>query len=238
MDNNLLEFKIEKLSNDENELVKKAYIDYGDEIQLAQRAISLIWNYVLEIGDKAEIFAHFISQIQKSLHLALLSIIRRHQQQFFVGIRYVLESAVLACYALEKPNLDEFRKYDDNGVPYPSEPNEGKAYAWFDKHYEKFSEEIKDLKTRINKHYAHANIVLTANNTSQIDDKLKIDFFDKDDKEFTSVLIWLLCKVCRLLLRLFEKVVEDFHVVKLPEGHSEKVTQLENEINIKWGRFT
>lgn len=157
MAENPLEFQIEKLSNDENELVKRAYLNYGDEIRLAQRAISLVWNYVLEIEDKAELFAHFVSQIQKSLYLALLSITRRHQQQFFGVLRYALESAVLACYALEKPNLDEFRKYNKNGVPYPSEPNEGKAYDWFDKHYKKYSEEIKNLKTNvINRQYAHA----------------------------------------------------------------------------------
>jgi hypothetical protein len=225
-------FRIEDLSNAENEIVKKAHENYGAVFDNANDLVSLTWEFPSEVDPEAWIFISFLSQVQKSLSLALLSAIRKHDVQTGMMLRYALESAVLACYALCNPHMDKFVRIDSDGVAQPKEEVLKKdAYKWIEKKYKTYSDKIKYMKGVINKSLAHANIILTTSNFDFLEPEMKVSIFDKDDELITKQRLWWIANISFGLLDLFSKVIHDFPLVKLADDFATRMKESYAENN-------
>lgn len=224
-----MNFKIEDLSNAENEIVKKAHEDYGAVFDNANDLVSLTWDFLSNVDPKAWIFISFLSQVQISLSLALLSAIRKHGVQTDMMLRYALESAVLACYGLYNPNMNEFVRTDSDGVEHPNDKVRSKAYGWIEQRYKTYSGKIKYMKDVINASFAHANIFLTPSNFDFLESEVKVSFFDKDDELTTKQRLWVIANISFGLLDLFSKVIPDFPLATLADGFETKKSALYTE---------
>lgn len=232
-----MNFKIEDLSAAENELIQKAHEDFGIIFDNANGLVSAIWHFTSS-GDikKAWIFISFLSNIQKSLTLSLLSTIRGHDAQSQMMLRQSLESSVLASYALYETNSDEFGTIDPKGALQMDEKVFDKARKWLEGNYKEYSEKIKFMKDTINTNAAHSNILVAMKNVDFKDITIEASFFDKPDKLITESQLWWIGNISFGLIDLFSKVIHDFPLVKLNDEVIIKVRELgvENE-KIKQG---
>ncbi|MDD5772248.1 MAG: hypothetical protein PHX78_02120 [bacterium] len=224
-------FQIETAAVLENEQIKKALIEYGCVLVNANDFVGLLWEFVEGYEDKALNFIYFLSQVQKSLTLALLSTLRKHDVQMNLMLRHALESAVLACYGLFEANTNEFGTVNTDGILNPNDKVKDKAYKWLDEKYRSYSEKIKDMKDIINKNSAHPNIAQTLNNCNFAENLRTITFLDEVDILFTKHRLWWIANISYGLLDLFEKVIKDYPIVKLDDGFIRKLEKLyvENE---------
>lgn len=226
-----MDFKLEELSNAENELIKKAQLNYTYMFDNANNAVTFTWNFLSKVKPEAWIFVSFLSQVQKGLVLGLLSTLRKHEVQGFMMLRHVLESAVLACYGLYKPDLAEFGHIDSEGCAQVDEKAKDKAYKWIENNYSSFSKTIKFMKDTINKAFAHSSILLTPNTFEFEDNAMRVTFFDKDDDLMLRQRLWWIANIAIGLLNLFSEVIHDYPLVELVDGFADKMRALaiENE---------
>lgn len=158
---------IEKLSNDENEMVKKAHADYGEIFDTAESSIALLLECIESCDQETSIFSQYLSQVRVSLALALLSTVRRHEVQAYMMLRQALESSVLAAYGLYKPEFNEYGKINPDRTVSPDENTKNRAYKWVKSEFPNHSASIKKVKNRINAYGAHANLI---NSSSTFED--------------------------------------------------------------------
>ncbi len=124
-----MNFEIFQLSEQEDVLIKEAAQKYGDTFQNAHDLVFLTGSFISNIESDGYVFSLFIIQVQKSLTLALLSCLRNHDVQFHMMLRYALESAVLAGYALHNTNFDDFACKDSDGSLYPKKKQKKKRIS-------------------------------------------------------------------------------------------------------------
>jgi hypothetical protein len=104
-----------RIAEDEYNLIQNAPQKYGKYYENAKDFVFLSWNFSKKFNKNAWVFIAFVSQIRKSLTLALLSALRKHDTQTCVMLRFVLEFAVLACYSLENKDEETFGKIKSDG---------------------------------------------------------------------------------------------------------------------------
>jgi len=221
-----MKVQILQLSEAENELVKYAHETYGHIFENAHDLVFLTWNFLSDVKPDAWVFTLFLSQLQKSLTLSLLSTLRNHDVQFHLVLRYALESAVLAAYALHDANIDSFGYTDDKEVLHQNEKVKDKAYKWIEANYETYSEKIKHMKKTINQSFAHATIIATPQNIYFQNSKIGNLFFDKEDQLMTKQRLWWLANVSFGLLDFFSKVISRYPLVTLARDFPVKMRDL------------
>ncbi len=209
-----MNFRIEDLSNTENIMLINAHKEYGTLFDHAQATVLFTRKFIYKVDPLAWVFISFLSQTSNSLVLALLSSVRRHDVQANMMLRYALESVVLACYALSKPDVNEFGHIDSDGLIQIDEEVLSRAYEWLEINYKTYSDTIKSFKDKINKSSSHANI-LKPQATFDFDEEMKMLFFDKKHKIITEQRLWWIANISLGFLDLFSKVINDFPLVKL-----------------------
>ena len=152
------------LSKEEHSLVEKAPSKFGPDYINAHDLVFFSWSFISSVKPAAYVFSLFLSQIQKSLVLCLLSALRDHDVQFHMMLRQTLENASLAAYALFETDQNAFCTIDEHDLLYSKEKVNKKAYKWLDKNYKDHSDKIKNMKDEINNSYAHASILPTSQN--------------------------------------------------------------------------
>lgn len=222
-------FNIRKLPNKENTLVKEASKIYGVSFNNANKLVSLIWSIVSTSKATAYIFKFFLVQVQKSISLALLSAIRRHDVQCLMMLRQVLESAVLACYGLYETNSDVFGTLEPDGTLTVNENVKEKAYKWLEKNYKGYSDKIKFMKDTINEYAAHSNIVAAASTFNFNESDGEIMFFDTQPIHITKQRLWWIANVAIGLIGLFKEVIRQYPLVKLSDCLDKKMRELSAE---------
>lgn len=230
--NNITKFKIEYLSLTENKLVINAQRQYGHIFDNARNLVSLIWNFPKEVKREGWIFISFLSQVQKFLTLSLLSTIRMHDVQTNMMLRQVLESGVLACYALYNTKLESFGYINNStGLVHENTKATETAYKWLENNYKTYSDKIKYMKGKINELFAHSNMINTTNNFEFKDSEMTVLFFDKPHDIITQQRLWWIANISFGLLDLFSKLINDFPLIKLGDDFTTEMQVLgaENE---------
>ncbi|HUV49738.1 MAG TPA: hypothetical protein VMW78_01785 [Anaerolineae bacterium] len=220
-----MKIKLLELSKEEQDLVEKAPQEYGPAFVNAHDLVFLTWTFVNTKKPEAYAFMLFLSQIQKSLVLCLLSAVRNHEVQFNMMLRFALENASLASYSLFKPETNNFYKTDENGIMFPKESANLKAYKWLDKNYTEHSQKIKSMKDNINESFAHASILPAPQNIDYGSPQITNMFFDYPDKLFVIKNLWWVANVALGMLDLFAKVIRQYPLVTIADDF---VQSLEN----------
>jgi hypothetical protein len=216
-------FEIIQLSEQEDALIKDAPQKYGDTFQNAHDLVFLTGNFISNIQSDAYVFSLFIIQTQKSLTLALLSCLRNHDVQFHMMLRYALESAVLAGYALHNTNFEDFAYKNSDGNLYPKDTAKGKAYKWIESHFSTYSNKIKYMKNTINETFAHANILSTPYNYEVDGFMIRKLFFDIPDSLISQQRLWWLANVSFGLLDFISAVAKKHPIIKFTVDFPDKM---------------
>lgn len=217
---------ISYLTNIENELINKAHKNYGQIFDNSYNTISFIWNFIKKADPSAWIFISFLSQVLKSLTLALLSAIRKHAIQSYLMLRNALESGALACYGLTTFKPDEFVNIDSKGIAHEKKKLKQKAYSWLNKNYPDSAKNLKHEKDIINKVFAHSSIIQTSWNYELSNLEMSVSFLDKDDELLEKQRLWAIANTTLGLLDLFSKVISDYPKVELVDDFKKNMEEL------------
>ncbi|MBN1824360.1 MAG: hypothetical protein JW803_08580 [Endomicrobiales bacterium] len=223
MGENLL---LEKLSNDENEMVKNSYADYGDIYNTTSESVALLLECFESFDPQAIIFVQFLSQVRSSLALAFLSCIRRHEVQTYMMLRQALESAMFAAYGLHKPDFKEHGEIMEDGTIDLNDTFKNKVYKWIEEEFPKHSESTKRVKNQINKRFAHANLINSDNTFEDLGHGFNNYYFDKKDSFFTTTQMWLIADIAIGLLLFFSDVLKQYPLANFIDGFDSKANRL------------
>src|SRR3989339_1493840 len=217
-------YNLIKLSTDENAFVTSAEKDYGEIYVNANSFVNLLWHFIgNNVHPHAWMFMMFMSQVKKSMTLALLSFIRRHDVQGHLMLRHALESAVFACYSLNNPDSEEFGKINEKGSVDLSDKGKENAYKWIEDNYERYSKIIEIKKKRINKLYAHSNIMTSHSNFKVTEQQVINSYFDFLEVHITKAWIWNVANISWCLLDLFLKIIRKHGGIELIENVERQV---------------
>jgi hypothetical protein len=188
------------LAIEEARRVEKASIEYGDFFLTAQDCIKLLWAFNKQTHANRWIFLNLLSQVQKSMNLALLSAARGHNIQTNMMLRYALESMAVALYSMEFTEQKYFGTIQQDGTFKTADTKKAlsASYNWLESKFPKYNKSMKISKDAINAYSAHGNIIPTFFNTTfKTDGKVSISFFDKDeDKAYTKLSFWWISDIC------------------------------------------
>lgn len=226
-------FDIIKLSEQENILIKESEKLYGDYYLTNNERLSYFHIFISKkVEDEATIFVSFLGSILSNLTMTFLSILRRHENQANLMLRHVLESVVLSCYSLHKPDYNEFVEKDKNREYEDLQNVKNKAYSWFGENYKIPSDKIKDLKNSINKRHSHSNLGNTFFNVllDHTARQTQIFFFDNRDINTVKGSLLGFCFIVCDLMDVISKVVKDYPLVELNPNFEETMVRF-NEGN-------
>lgn len=183
----------------------------------------------------AYLFGFFLSQLQVSSKLSLLSVLRLHDVQAGMNMRQALEATVRAAYTLKFPdeNLHIIKKED--GTVEEKGNFKSSCHKWLETEYPLHSVKIKDMKDIINDIFMHANLI-TAESTFYISsDKYWSGLFDKEDALITQQRLWWLADLNFDLIDLISRVIIDTRKAMLVSDFIERMKDFyqNNEINKK-----
>lgn len=226
-----MEFSIENLSSQENELTKRAKQDYGKIFDNAHASVSLLWEFIDSVDkERTYMFMLFLSQVRKSVTLAMLSAIRRHEVQIYMMLRQALESACRAVYGLHFQNQEEFKKIiKHNTFEQVNDKIKNKCYPFIDTHYPHHSKIIKDWKDEINNMFSHANMTTAHSTFEYLDDKIGNSFFDKEDDFFIKSSLWQIANISLGFLKFFYDAVTNVPLIVFCDNFTNKAKALLSE---------
>jgi len=226
-----MEISLLDLSKHEHSLVENAPSEFGLDYINAHDLVFFTWTFISNVKPEAYVFSLFLSQIQKSLVLCLLSALRDHDVQFHMMLRQTLENASLASYALFETEQNAFCTTDEDDILYEKDKVKKKAYKWLEKNYRDHSDKIKNMKNQINESYAHASILPTPQNLYFNGNTIGNKFFDSHDKLMTKQRLWWVGNIALGILDLFAKIIAEFPIVTLVDDFPQKMGSLYRENN-------
>ncbi|MFK7692869.1 hypothetical protein [Paenibacillus sp. HJGM_3] len=224
-------FNVTDLAFEEARLVSIAEYEYGEFFDVANSCIRFLWRFHYETNADCWIFLGFLAQIQKSLQLAILSTLRRHDIQTSMMLRYTLETICLSLYSMEFREEKYFSKYLGDGTVLPTKALSD-SYNWLNKILPEQSEKIKNIKESINKFSVHGNILPSFYNTDLFkeDGKATIFFFDKEHSDITKMRMWWIADTCIGYMMMISIVNEKFPTIKLVSNFDDVLESLFNRI--------
>lgn len=218
-------FSIYDLSNEENRLVQEAPKNFGQFFKLTKDTIDYSWVFISSVEPKGHVFNAFLTQANKSLSLALLSLIRYHNAQSHQSIRNAIESIALACYALYAPNENNYVRFDTSDNKLIDKPKvKIKAYKWLDENYPNYSSHLETIKTDfINKMYAHSNLIDALTKIKHTDSRVYNSVFDDINPITVKMLLVSLANLTIMMVELVGLVLNDYPLAKVKVGHNERI---------------
>lgn len=223
-----MELDLQKISDEENDLIKRAHSDYGEPYKNALQSVTLFYNF----GEPTEIndaYNAFLPLARKSILLALLSILRKHDIQCQLMMRQFLEASVLAAYALNNKRLQSFGHITEEGLLEINETAKDNAYKWLNEDYGEISKKIKHMKDAINSLASHANLVSATHSASDL-----YSIYDIEAVHVIKQRLWWIGNVIIGVLDLLKKVNMKNGGVEIVQGFEDQYRNLsaQNE-NIK-----
>lgn len=223
-------FSIYELSDEENRLVQEAKNNYGRYFTFAKDVVEYSWTFIDKIDARAYVFNAFLTQMNKSLSLSLLSIIRLHTIQSYQSLRSAIESVGLASYSLYKPEQNNYvRKNPElpgHLIAKSKSKVDEKVNKWLDINYPIYSEKLKHLKTNhINKYFAHSNLVDALTNVKFVETKSYNSVFDDNNLMLTKIQLTSLSNTTILMTDLLGLALDDYPLAKVNSSHREKLEQ-------------
>ena len=224
-----MDISLSNLSKQEHKLIENAANEFGKTFTHAHDIVFFTWTFITSIKPEAYTFSLFLSQIQKSLVLCLLSALRNHDVQYHMMLRHVLENTSLACFSLYETNTEEFCRSDENDILYADKSASKKAYKWLENNYHSFSAKIKNIKDNINESFAHASILPGPLNMHMNGNTIGNLFFDKPDKLMTQQRLWWTGNVTLGILTLFEKIIQKYPKVNLVDDFAQRMFEFSKD---------
>ncbi|MCS7460362.1 hypothetical protein N0M98_09430 [Paenibacillus doosanensis] len=218
---------IEELSEIEHEEIISARSKYNNFFTNAKEIVEFTNQFLDQYSNKQEsyLFFMFYSQMNISLKLAFLSIVRRHDAQTGMNIRYALETAVLAMYALKNPTIEEY--YKESGSAEELGKVKKAANNWFDTKYKEFSDNVKNLKVQLSNHMAHANLSQVINSFSLSGrEGFETSFFDSEDVDKTKERLRWLGNICLSIIVQIVEISREYPHIQPADGYKEKLIRL------------
>lgn len=189
--NNLID-----IVNRENQVLLATINSNAEYYNLSYDVVDYLWHYVSGFdAEKGLTFTLFLGQFRKTITQTLLSILRLHSVQGFMTLRYALESAALASYALFTTELEFFCGIDEFERAVPIEKVLRKAYTWLENNEPKYSEHLKMRKSLINDYWAHCNILPTSLNLEVEGNEADTVYFDRQDKDMNDQFLLVVADV-------------------------------------------
>ncbi len=121
-------------------MVLEAEAKYGTPFKNALGFNHLLGDFIKEATPGAWIFVMFLSQIRKSLTLAVFSAVRLHEVQARMNQRHAIEAGVNAAYALANPNPKDFYIEDEQGTLHSPQRLMNKRYRWLEQNHKNYSD--------------------------------------------------------------------------------------------------
>jgi len=187
LDMNELQNNLIDIANREHQVLLATINSNAEYYKVSCDVVECLWNYVSAFDSEYGLtFTLFLGQFRKGITQTLLSILRLHSVQGFMTLRYALESAALACYALFSTELKSFCAVDEYDRTLPLEKALKKTYAWLENNDPKYSNHLKLRKTMINDYWAHCNILPTSQNLEIEGNEAHTIYFDRKDKDMND----------------------------------------------------
>lgn len=233
-----MEFKQDTIGDiieSESQMILHGAECYGEYFINASEFNNLLNSFIKSVDDPAKFIAiAFIFQIRKYHTLALFSAIRRHHIQTSMNLRYVIEAAQWAAYAMGNEDQDKFCSKDSNGI-ISIEDKHGKAmYKWLNDNFKVKADETRRLKKMISGAGAHSNITYAFQNFEMKpfkDAGFKTTFFDPENDYWIKTDLWFVANTALGLLDLFYGVNQKFKVFKLIDDFSPRFKTLVDQNN-------
>jgi len=163
-------------------------------------------------------------------------LLRLHSVQGFMTLRYALESAALACYALFYTELKSFCSADEYNRAVPLEKSLKKAYTWLENIDPEYSSHLKLRKKMINEYWAHCNILPTSQNLEIEGNAADTVYFDRKDQDMIDQYLLVVSDIAFSFIiassqlntkfKLFQ-ISTDFH--QTMKGLQEELTALREQ---------
>jgi hypothetical protein len=218
----------------EDILISEAPSLYGKYFENAYSLVSFVSGFYDKIAESRWVFQYFANQLQNSLFLALLSILRRHDTQANLMLRQSLENIVLAGYAAYNYDPAIFGEISDDDTLVNKDVRT-KAYIWIDLKYPTHSVTIKSYKDMINAYSAHANFLSTFSNSEQYESKIVSSFFDgsnEDPEHYDKMIkqrLWWIGNISLHGIDLFAQIINDLKISKTVDGFDKIMQKLSKE---------
>ncbi|OMC76805.1 hypothetical protein BK125_17275 [Paenibacillus odorifer] len=193
------------ISYEENRLVNIGEHEYKEFYQLAEKMVGYLLNFYEKPKLEANLYFRFLSQVQKSLYLSLLSTLRQHDIQTNIMLRYSLESISLCLYSMYERNEDVYREFSDDGTVQSFKITK-KVGTWLESESSQFAQSIHFMKNTINAFSSHGNILPTAFNSNLDDGKFTFHFFDIVQPNITKQRLWWISDICFGFLDMSSKL--------------------------------
>jgi hypothetical protein len=228
--NKYVNFNIEKVCEQEYKLIQEAKATYGIYYEHCSNIITYAYGFIDKIIEKdGFLVISFWGSVTNNLTLALLALLRRHQNLSHLILRQVCESLVLACYSLYKCDVEEFITKDSQGNYYENDKALLNANKWLEKNYPIQSEAIKRLKDMINKRHSHSNLGSTFSTTKydKNSKQAQISFFDVQDTLFYEGALVGLSTITFRFLNIMNEVLIDYPFVETDIDFENKMKEFE-----------
>ncbi len=233
-----MEFKqntIGDIIESETQMILHGAECYGEYFINASEFNILLNNFIKSIDDPAKfIFIAFLSQIGKYHTLALFSAVRRHHIQTSMNLRYIIEAAQWAAYAMGNEEQEKFCSMDSNGIISVEDKHKNAMYKWLDDNFKIKADETRRWKKMISGAGAHSDIAYAFQNleTKSIDDPgFKPVFFDPENDYSIKTDLWSVANVALGLLDLFCGVNHQYKVFRLVDNFGLIFKQLIDQNN-------
>ncbi len=208
---------------------------YGEYFINASEFNGLFNDFIKSMDDPAKFISMaFIFQIEKYLTLALFSAIRRHHIQANMNLRYVIEAAQWAAYAMGNEEEGKFYDKDKNGFISVEDKHEKAMYKWLDENFKVKADETKRLKKMISGAGAHSNITYAFQNFEMkpIEDPgFRTTFFDPENDYWIKTDLWFVANTAMGLLDLFYGVNQKYKVFKFIDDFGPRFKTLVDQNN-------
>ena len=218
------------LSEKENELVKNAEIDLGDNFTNCCNFLSIFKSDVKQLDKETEVFQRFYPLMVNGLYLATLSVIRRHLVQANMMLRQSLESFVYVCYSLHNSNMKEYGKITNNQFIELNKDIKQLAYDWIDENYKSISDFIKEQKREINENFAHANVLIAETNLHKSDENnVSGLFFDSDSDLLLKGMLLAISNLSYHLINMLIEVNKSYNKIFFSRDISLNISRYREE---------
>jgi len=219
----------------ERQMILQGADCYGEYFINAMEFNNLLNNFIESVNDPSKFIAiAFIFQIRKYHSLALFSSVRRHHVQATMNMRYVIEAAQWAAFAMGNEEQEKFCRKDTNGIIYVDDRHEKTMYEWLDANFKLKADETRQLKKILSGGGSHSNIAYVFQNFEMKpfhDAGFKMSFFDSEDDYRIKTDLWFVANSAMGILDLFYGVNQQFQVFKLEEDFNIKFERLVEQNN-------
>jgi hypothetical protein len=197
---------LEGIAAEELRRVEMAEERLGQAFLVSQEATFLLSNFIEGISADREVFIRSFALLKKHHTLAVLSALRGHHDQAVMNLRYVIEAASSAAYALAQPR-GEFVD-PDTGLSIEAQKTRERAYKWVAEAFPSHSADLKGIKDALSQTGAHFNLVNSARIvTEQAENGFRrTEFFDLPDQHLEEVNLWQITGVAIATMHLLDQV--------------------------------